>query len=230
VLSGKVNPSGKLAVTFPMTYTDMPSSKTFPGVAEKVEKVDNTADLSGVTRNRRIPWEIIYEDDIYVGYRYFNTFKVPVAYEFGYGLSYTSFDYSKLKLSKSEFVGKLTATVEVKNTGKVAGREVVQLYISSPSGKLNKPAEALAAYGKTKLLKPGEAQILSFDIETKDFASFDEASSSWIAEAGNYVVKVGASSLNLKQTANFKIAKDIIAGKVTKALTPTREINKLTAK
>jgi len=230
VLSGKVNPSGKLAVTFPMSYSNAPSAKNFPGVAEKSDKVDKAADLSGFSFMRRTPWEMVYEDDIYVGYRYYNTFKVPVAYEFGYGLSYTGFTYSNLKLSTPDFKGQLTATVDVKNSGKVAGREVVQLYIGAPSGKLNKPAETLAAYGKTKLLKPGESQTVSFKIETRDFASFNEATSTWIAEAGTYNLKIGASSLAIKQTATFKIAKELEAGKVTKALSPTREINRLVSK
>ena len=88
----------------------------------------------------------------------------------------------------------------------------------------------MAAYGKTKLLKPGESQTVSFTIETKDFASFDEATSSWIAEAGNYNLKIGASSLAIKQSGSFKIAKELSAGKVTKALAPSREINKLVSK
>ncbi len=230
VLSGKVNPSGKLAATFPMTYADAPSAKNFPGVAEKSDKKDDAADLSGFSFMRRTPWEVIYEDDVYVGYRYYNTFKVPVAYEFGYGLSYTTFDYSNLKLAGTNFSGKLTFTVDVKNAGSVAGREAVQIYISSPSGKMKKPEETLAAYAKTKLLKPGESQTLSFTVEPKDFASFDEATSSWVAEAGNYTLKVGASSLNIKQTANFKITKELNAGKVSKALAPSREINKLVSK
>ena len=230
VLSGKVNPSGKLAATFPMSYADTPSSKNFPGVAEKSDKKDDAADLSGFSFMRRTPWEIVYDDDIYVGYRYYNTFNVPVAYEFGYGLSYTQFDYANLKLNSSDFKGKLIVTVDVKNTGNIAGREVVQIYISSPSGKLKKPEETLAAYAKTRLLKAGETQTLSFTIETKDFASFDEASSSWIAEVGKYTLKAGASSLNIKQTANFNIGRELSAGKVTKALTPSREINKLVSK
>ena len=230
VLSGKVNPSGKLAVTFPMSYSDAPSAKNFPGVAEKSDKVDKAADLSGFSFMKRVPWEMVYEDDIYVGYRYYNTFKVPVAYEFGFGLSYTGFTYSNLKISTTDFKGQLTASVDVKNSGKVAGREVVQLYVGSPSGKLKKPAETLAAYAKTKLLKPGESQTVSFKIETKDFSSFNEATSTWIAEAGTYSLKIGASSSNIKQTANFKIAKELEAGKVTKALAPTREINKLVSK
>jgi beta-glucosidase len=230
VLSGKVNPSGKLTATFPMSYSDAPSAKNFPGVAVKSDVVDEAADLSGFSFMQRTPWEMVYEDDIYVGYRYYNTFKVPVAYEFGYGLSYTKFDYANLKSGTSDFTGKLTVSVDVKNTGAVAGREVVQVYVNSPSGKLKKPEETLAAFAKTKMLQPGESQTVSFTIETKDFASFDEATSSWIAEAGDYALKVGASSLNIKQTANFKIAKELNAGKVTKALFPSREINKLVSK
>jgi len=230
VLSGKVNPSGKLAVTFPISYKDTPTAKNFPGVAEKSEVVDKSADMSGFSFMRRVPWEVVYEEDIYVGYRYYNTFKVPVAYEFGYGLSYTDFEFSKLNLSTKDFKGEIAASVSVKNTGKVAGREVVQVYISSPSGKLKKPVETLAAFSKTKLLKPGESEMLTFKIETKDFASFDEASSSWIAEAGDYGVKIGSSSLSIKQTGTFKIAKELSAGKVSKSLVPTRLINKLAAK
>lgn len=227
VLSGKVNPSGKLTATFPMKYADAPSSKSFPGKAVGSDKKDNAPDLSGFSMMSRKPWEITYDDDIYVGYRYYTTAKVPVAYEFGYGLSYTTFDYSNLKLASPNFAGKLTFTVDVKNTGSVAGREVVQVYVSSPSVKLKKPEETLAAFAKTKLLNPGESQTLSFTVETKDFASFDEATSSWIAEAGNYGLKVGASSMNIKQSASFKIAKELSAGKVSKALTPSVEINKI---
>ena len=228
VLSGKVNPSGKLTATFPVKYSDTPSANNFPGVAEKSDKKDNAPDLSGFSFMQRTPWEMVYEDDIYVGYRYYNTFKVPVAYEFGYGLSYTKFDYSGLKLSSLDFKGQLTVSVDVRNTGAVAGREVVQLYIGSPSLRLKKPEATLAAFGKTKLLQPNEIQTMSFKVETKDFASFDEASSSWIAEAGIYNLKIGASSLNTKQTAAFKIANDLSAGKVTKALAPKQLINNLT--
>ena len=227
VLSGKVNPSGKLAVTFPISYKDAPTAKNFPGVAEKSDVVDRSADMSGFSFMRRTPWEVVYEEDIYVGYRYYNTFKVPVAYEFGYGLSYTDFEFGKLKLSTTDFKGELTASVSVKNTGKVAGREVIQVYISSPAGKLKKPAETLAAFGKSNLLKPSESQTLTFKIVTNDFASFDEASSSWIAEVGDYSLKIGSSSLAIKQTGAFKIAKELSAGKVSKSLVPNREINKL---
>ena len=226
VLSGKVNPSGKLTATFPLTYSDAPSAKNFPGIAEKSDKKDDAPDQSGFSFMRRTPWEVVYEDDIYVGYRYYNTFKVPVAYEFGYGLSYTSFDFSNIKLSSTEFKNQITVSVDVRNTGKVAGREVVQLYRSAPSQKLNKPEEELVAFAKTKALNPGETQSLSFTLKAQDLASFDEKTSSWIAEAGKYSLKVGNSSSDIRQTGTFNLKSELVTGKVTKALVPQREIKK----
>ena len=227
VLSGKVNPSGKLAVSFPVSYDDAPSSKSFPGHEVKTGEEDNAADLSGFSFMKRVPWEIVYDEDIYVGYRYYNTFDVPVAYEFGYGLSYTGFEYGNLALSTEDFNGELTVSVDVKNTGSVAGREVVQLYVSAPQVKLQKPEEELTAFGKTKMLAPGESETLSFTIKTADLASFDEASSGWIVEAGTYIVKVGASSAKILQTAEFSIASDMQAGTVSNVLAPDREFKKL---
>lgn len=223
VISGKVNPSGKLTSTFPIQYADVPSAKNFPGI----ELPDTNKVKAPVSFMIGKPSEVVYAEDIYVGYRYYNTFNVNTAYEFGYGLSYTQFVYSNLKISSTEFKDKLTVSVEVKNTGKVAGREVVQLYLGAPAGKLNKPAEELKGFGKTKLLKPGETETLSFELTSKELASFNEASSSWIADAGKYMVKVGASSKDIRQTGTFMVKNEIMVKKVSKALTPTREIKKL---
>jgi len=230
VLSGKVNPSGKLAATFPMSYSDTPTAKNFPGVAEKSNTTDNAADLSGFSRNRRTNWKIIYEEDVFVGYRYYNTFKVPVAYEFGYGLSYSTFEMSNLKLSSKDFKGEISVSVDVKNNGDVAGREVAQVYLNAPAQKMGKPVEVLVAFGKTKLLKPGEKQTLSFTLKARDLASFDESASSWIAEAGNYEVRVGNSSVNIEQKGSFNLKKELVVEKVSNALAPPVEINKLTKK
>ncbi len=228
VLTGKVNPSGKLAVSFPLKYEDSSTAKNFPGEEIKKEgPADNTADQSGFSFMRRIPWEVKYEEDIYVGYRYYNTFKVPVAYEFGYGLSYSTFEISNLKINSKDFNGKLKVSVEVKNTGNTDGREVVQLYISKPDGKLQKPADELVAFGKTVLLKPGKSQKLEFVIETKDIASFDADRSEWIAEAGNYILKVGNSSASIQAKDSFTIKNEMSAGKVTKALAPQKELQTL---
>ncbi len=226
VLKGKVNPSGKLAVTFPKSYDDTPTSKNFPGYAIEGDK-DDAADMSGFSFMRRVPWEVVYEEDIYVGYRYYNTFNVPVAYEFGYGLSYTDFEYSNLKLSSDEFDGKITVSVTVKNTGKVAGREVVQIYASAPDGKLEKPEEELVAFGKTALLAQGKSETLKFDINAMDLASFNEANSNWIVEAGSYTVKVGASAIDIKDKTTFTVASEIVAGKTTKAMAPNRDFKRL---
>ncbi|WP_238480373.1 glycoside hydrolase family 3 N-terminal domain-containing protein [Mangrovibacterium lignilyticum] len=230
VLSGKVNPSGKLAVSFPISYDDAPTAKTFPGVAVESDEVDDAADLSGFSFSKRVPWEVVYQEDIYVGYRYYNTFRVPVSYEFGYGLSYTDFEYSNLKLVSNQFDGKLTASVEITNKGAMAGREVVQVYASAPSGKIDKPEEELVAFGKTKLLLPGEKEVLTFEITTKDLASFAEDRSSWVAEAGTYTLKIGASSKRIKKEATFELSNEFIASTVSKALTPDRNIEKFKPK
>lgn len=227
VLSGKVNPSGKLAATIPLSYADAPTAKNFPGVAEKSNVVDNAADQSGFSFMRRAPWEIVYEEDIYVGYRYYTTFKVPVAYEFGYGLSYTNFAFDNFKLSSKEFAGTLTATVEVTNTGKVAGREVAQLYLQAPGKQLKKPVEQLVAFAKTKLLAPGEKQTLTLHLHSRDLSSFDEKTSSWIAEAGNYQLMVGNSSGNIAKTGTFSLKNELTAEKATKALSPQRELMRM---
>jgi beta-glucosidase len=209
VVSGKVNPSGKLATTFPLKYEDVPSAKNFHGTP--VEK----------------PTEVKYEEGIYVGYRYFNTFKVKPAYEFGYGLSYTNFSYSPVKLSSSTFSGKMTATVTVTNTGKVPGKEVVQLYLSAPQGKLDKPSEELKAFAKTALLKPGSSQTITFPLTPQALASFNRDASAWIADAGKYTVRIGASSQDIRSTASFTLAKEVVVEQVHKALTPQVTINEL---
>ncbi len=214
LLSGKVNPSGKLAVTFPMKYEDVPSAKNFPGK----EFPDQAT--TGNFGMKQIPAEVTYDEGIYVGYRYYNTFNVKPAYEFGYGLSYTNFSISNLKLSNSVFNGKISATVDVKNTGSVAGKDVVQLYISAPGKELKKPSEELKGFAKTNLLKPGETAKITFTINASDLSSFDTKSASWIAEAGTYTVKIGASSTDIKQTANFKLSKDIMVEKDENVLKP----------
>ena len=101
---------------------------------------------------RRVPWEVVYEEDIYVGYRYFNTFDVPVAYEFGYGKSYTTFEYSNLKLSDNEFDGKITVSIDVKNAGSVAGKEVVQVYASAPGKELEKTGRRVGGLWKNSFV------------------------------------------------------------------------------
>jgi beta-glucosidase len=221
ILSGKVNPSGKLATTFPVQYDDEVTVKNFPG---KEFPDQATKGMMGMPL---IPAEVTYEEGVYVGYRYYNTFKVKPAYEFGYGLSYTKFEYSNLKINSTLFKGKIMATVDIKNTGTVAGKEAVQFYITAPAKQMQKPAIELKAFDKTAVLLPGQKQTLHFTITAKDLASFNTPSSSWVAEAGNYVIKVGASSENILQTASFSVAKQITVEKCNKVLVPQVTISEI---
>jgi len=225
IVSGKVNPSGKIATSFPVTYEDVPSSKTFPGKELASELSDDQGPMRSFMSIK--PAIVTYEDGIYVGYRYYETFRVKPAYEFGYGLSYTNFAYNNLKLSSARFTGKITVTVDVKNNGSVAGKEVAELYLSAPAVKLDKPIIELKGFSKTRLLQPGESQTLTFILDSRSLSSFDTANSSWIAEAGSYQVKVGASSEDIRQNASFNLAKDITVKKESVSLRPKEKITEL---
>ncbi|HVB03828.1 MAG TPA: glycoside hydrolase family 3 C-terminal domain-containing protein [Chitinophagaceae bacterium] len=209
IMSGKVDPSGKLAVTFPMQYQDVPSAKNFPGTPAGH------------------PTQVIYQEGIYVGYRYYTTFHVTPAYPFGYGLSYTDFRISGLHLSGPVFHNSLSASVTVTNTGKVAGKDVAELYLSAPSGGLDKPAEELKAFGKTRLLQPGQSQTFHFTLHPGDLASYNTASSSWVAAAGTYTIHIGASCDDIRQSAHFNLAKALVTEKDKQYLTPPMKIDEM---
>lgn len=203
ILTGKVCPSGKLPMTWPVDVMDHPSSKHFPITAEGNDKV------------------CLYKEGINVGYRYFETAGKPVSYPFGYGLSYTTFSYRGLKVKPS---GKgFTAQVTVINTGHVAGKEVVQLYVTAPKGQIEKPALELKDFGKTRLLQPGEKQTLTFTVTDYDLASFHEAGNQWVADAGTYVVKAGAAVDDIRATATYKLKK-AFTQKVLDVLKPNHEL------
>ncbi len=221
ILSGKVNPSGKLASSFPVNYSDVPSAKDFPG--RKLDSNAADSDLFGS------PSESLYDDGIYVGYRYYNTFDVKPSYEFGYGLSYTSFSYSNFKLSNTNFTGKLTASVTINNTGKVAGKEVAELYISAPGKSMDKPKEELKGFAKTRLLKAGESQTVTFSIRATDLVSFNTPALSWVVEAGKYTAKIGASSLNIKAVSTFNVERELIVEKASTHVAPEVAITELKA-
>jgi len=205
VLVGRTPPSGKLATTFPVRWADVPSSAGFPGKT-----------LLGPDPNARGPFagdraaEVAYDDDIWVGYRHFATRGVTPAYPFGFGMSYSTFGYSDLKLSAPASDKSMTASVTVTNTGKVPGREIVQMYVSAPGQSMPKPALELKGFAKTRLLAPGASQVLTLTLSPRDLASFDAASSSWKVEAGTYTVKIGASSADLRQSATFTRAAEIL--------------------
>jgi beta-glucosidase len=231
ILSGKVNPSGKLTSTFPMKYEDVPSANNFPGKATGKSTVPPGVDFGWVTGFIfPTPAEIIYEEGIYVGYRYYETFGVKPAYEFGFGMSYTKFEYSGLKLASPDFKGKQSVTFTVKNNGAVAGREVVQLYIAAPASKINKPKSELKGFAKTKLLQPGESQTITLTLNAKDLSSFNTEASAWIADAGKYEILIGASSSDIKLTGSFNLKKPIVSLKVNNVLAPQVAIKELLKK
>ena len=201
VLSGKQSPSGKFTMTWPIQFTDAYSSRNFP--IDQDPRIDMlNQGQKGTVRNVDYT---DYEEDIYVGYRYFDSFEVPVSYPFGYGLSYTTFEYSDAKIAEKGDAYEVSVTV--KNTGTREGKEVVQLYISAPDNKAaNKPAKELKAYAKTKALKAGESETVKLTVKAADLASFDEASSAWVVAEGEYQFLIGASSQDIKATlkANAK--------------------------
>lgn len=209
ILKGEVNPSGKLAQSFPMVYADVPSANNFPG--EPAGNIINA----------------YYTEGIYVGYRYYQTFNKPTAYEFGYGLSYTPFQYSDIKLSSSTFSDKITVSVNVKNTGKVAGKEVVQLYVAAPKTEIEKPAQELKGFAKTKLLQPNESEELTFTLDAKLLASYWSGISAWVADKGQYDVLIGASSKDIRQKASFEVPETIIVEKTHPVLYQNRLLKEL---
>ncbi len=147
--------------------------------------------------------------------------------EFGYGLSYTTFSISDVSLSSKDFKGSITVKATVKNTGSVAGKQVVQLYLSAPTQVIDKPAQELKGYAKTNLLNPGDAQTVTFTLTAADLASFQTDKSAWIADAGEYKVKVGTSSRNTENAVTFSLAKAIVTEKTHTALSPVAPVEEL---
>ena len=202
VLSGKASPSGKLTMTFPVKFEDAASSANFPidmrVSTDLVNKGEKKNDVKNVDYAD-------YEEDIYVGYRYFDTFGKQVSYPFGYGLSYTAFAYGKAAVKADN--GVYAVSVEVKNIGEMAGKEVVQLYVSAPdAADADKPEKELKAFAKTKELKPGEAVVVTLKVNADDLASYDEAASAWVVTPGNYKFLVGASSRDIRATLEAEVA------------------------
>lgn len=191
VLTGEVSPSGKLPDTIAYEISDYPSDKFF-----------GSGDMD------------CYGEDIYVGYRYFETFaKDRVRFPFGFGMSYTSFDItaSDFKLDGD----KVTGSVNVKNTGSTPGREVVQIYCSAPQGKLGKPARVLCGFDKTRTLQPGESQTLSFEIPLESVASYDDSGvtghkSAWILEQGGYVFYAGADVRSASEAYSLTLPETVV--------------------
>ena len=199
ILSGKESPSGKLSMTFPVNLMDHGSSANFPIDADAgvyfMEKRPNLG-VKDVDETK-------YEEGIYVGYRWFDKQNIPVSYPFGYGLSYTTFGYSDATASLSGDVVKVS--VKVTNTGSVAGKEAVQVYISAPAGKLDKPVKELKGFAKTRKLAPGESQTVEVSFAAADMSSYDESKPGWVLDPGTYNILVGASAADIRATASVDV-------------------------
>ena len=203
VLSGKANPSGKLTMTFPVHFKDAASSDNFPSDGRVVKfSSDNRVKKQNPEKN--IDYTN-YAEDIYVGYRYFDSFEKEVSYPFGYGLSYTVFEYNNPVVECDG--DSYTVKVDVTNKGDRAGKEVVEVYVTAPKSKLNKPAKELRAFAKTHELKAGETQTVMMQIQTADLASFDEKASAWVTSAGKYRFSIGTSSRDIRATVETKLTK-----------------------
>ncbi|MBR5073289.1 MAG: fibronectin type III-like domain-contianing protein, partial [Bacteroidales bacterium] len=199
ILTGKESPSGKLPMTFPVNLMDAGSSANFPIDADAgVYFLEKRPDLGVKDVD-----ETRYEEGIYVGYRWFDKQNIPVSYPFGYGLSYTKFDYSDVAASQAD--GKVKVSVKVTNYGSVAGKEAVEIYVSAPAGTLDKPVKELKAFAKTRKLAPGESQTLDITFAAADMSSYDESKSAWVLDPGTYQILVGASSADIRATASVDV-------------------------
>ncbi len=209
VLNGTVTPSGKLTDTWAINYKDYPSSENF----------------SNLQLNEAEPWggetlEEIYNDDIYVGYRYFDTYGVDVAYPFGYGLSYTDFAIDVKSVSADE--EKVTVQAAVTNRGSADGKEVVEVYFSAPQGKLDKPFQELAAYKKVAV-KAGATENVTISFDTTDMSSYDESTDAYIMEKGDYIIRVGNSSRNTAEAGTITLDADAVTEQYRNNLGVTRD-------
>ncbi len=202
VLCGEVNPSGKTTITWPATYNSTPTSAYFPGSA-----MDTT-----------------YYEDIYVGYRYYTTFEVEVAYPFGYGLSYTSFSYDGFELTQNPD-GTVSAAVTVRNTGKTAGREVAELYVTKPETLQEQAVIELCGFAKTGLLAPGESETVTISVRPEALMTYDTASSRWIMDKGTYTYQIGASSAVLYDAATVTVGEVRVVQDVENRCVPQVEFD-----
>ena len=207
VLSGDVNPSGHLPATISTEYALEPTAKNFPQVyADKPFNYSYYRQLL----DRKLPLHTVrnidyteYEEGIYVGYRYFNTFAPKaVAYPFGFGLSYTTFDFNDMTVESAGDGWDVTVTVT--NSGKVRGKDVVQLYVRAPKGKLDKPERELKGFAKTPEIAPGESCEVTIHVPAGSLASYDEQTGNWVIEPGKYVFMASknASDCSLKKSVN----------------------------
>ncbi len=206
VLCGEMSPNGRLSDTWARKYEDNPASATFS---------ENDGDSL----------QEDYTEDIYVGYRYFDSFGIDPLYPFGYGLSYTTFS-TKVTDIKADWKN-VTLTAEVTNTGDVNAREVVQVYVSAPEAGLSKPWQELRGYKKTGLLAPGKSQVVTITIPTESLASYDTEKAAWVLEAGDYLFRVGSHSRCTCVGAVLTLDETAVVRQVSNKLSPDHELDLL---
>mgnify|MGYP002519016573 FL=1 len=197
LLAGRECPSGRLPMTWPVSYSDDPTAANFP-VPDSLDdphilQLLRLKPEQRVDKGRRNFDYTRYDEGVYVGYRYYTTRGVKVAFPFGYGLSYTTFAYGKPAV-QTDTAGNLTVTVDVRNAGQVAGKEVVQVYVAAPGRDMDKPARELRAFAKTRQLEPGQSQSVTLRVPYADLASFNEQGSCWQVEPGRYTVMVARNA------------------------------------
>lgn len=203
IITGKVSPSGRLTDTYAQSYEDYPAHKTF-------------------SLNDEDPYQEDYKEDIFVGYRYFDSRKLDVVYPFGYGLSYTDFVFENYEV-KADWK-EVTVSLDVHNVGDIPSKEVIQLYVSAPSGKLKKPYQELKAYTKTDLIAPGAVRRLTLKVNTRDLSSYDEETSAWIMEKGKYLLRAGKDSRNTEIIGAIEVDETTTVVQLSRQLSIDREL------
>lgn len=219
ILTGKENPSGRLPMSWPISYNDVPSKDDFP-MPDDISEEDWIKSLTGfmderIEGQRKNVDVTTYNDGVYVGYRYYTTQKVPVSFPFGYGLSYTSFCYDNVSIAK-ESNGDIKVTVNVQNIGTVAGKDVVQVYVSAPGKDMDKPVRELKAFAKTRKLNPSEKETVTLTIPYESLASFNEKESCWQVEEGKYKILIAKDAMD----SNPLVVETMQNGSVTEKVKP----------
>ena len=229
ILCGKVDPSARLADSWPYDYYDLPAAHNFVNQDENAPVYSDDGKKQGV--------RVFYEEEQFVGYRYFDTFQNKsgeqfdgnrngAAYLFGHGLSYTKVSLSAKAAWES---GVLSVTAEVRNVGERAGKESVLVYVGSPRGRLKKPVCTFAGFEKTRLLSPEESETLTLEIPAKDFAVYDDKTHAFILEAGEYTVFAGGAIDEAEKIGSFTLAQDEIVEKTCSVLAPVEEVKGISA-
>jgi len=207
ILTGKVNPSGKLPMTFPVKLNDHYSSLNFPMDGDPLDLSSLFIRNEEKTKSKQEKNKdfTIYEEGIYVGYRHFDKKDLDVSYPFGFGLSYTNFDYSDLKVFKDDESKSINVSLKITNTGNYSGKEIVQLYISKINSKIDRPKKELKGFAKTPILVQKESKIIDFKIPVSELSYWNESTNSWKLESGSYIIKIGSSSRNIKLNHNIDL-------------------------